>query len=61
MSEIIFIADSAPEGGFNARAIGDDIFTEADSVIELHANIREAVYCHFGEDKATKLIWGNLK
>ena len=32
MSEIHFIVEKAPEGGFVARAMGADIFTEADSI-----------------------------
>jgi hypothetical protein len=30
MSEIHFIAEEAPEGGFIACAVGADIYTEAD-------------------------------
>ncbi|MBK9624584.1 MAG: 2-oxoisovalerate dehydrogenase [Rhodocyclaceae bacterium] len=61
MNEIRFLVEVASEGGFNAHAIGHDIFTQADDLLGLHAHIHEAVYCHFGEDKATQLIWGNLK
>lgn len=61
MNEIHFIVEVAPEGGFNARAIGEDIFTEADNEANLCAHIKEAVLCHFGEVKETKLTWENLK
>jgi hypothetical protein len=56
MSEIVFVVEEAPEGGFVARAIGESIFTEADNLDELHQRAREAVRCHFDEGKAPKLI-----
>jgi len=56
MNEIIFIVEEAPEGGFVARALGDAIFTEADELESLHANIRDAVRCHFDEGHAPKVI-----
>jgi predicted RNase H-like HicB family nuclease len=46
-TELIFVVEDAPEGGFVARALGESIFTEADSLDELRANVRDAVECHF--------------
>lgn len=56
MSEIIFVVEEAPEGGYTARAVGESIFTEADDMAQLHARIREAVRCHFEEGRAPKLV-----
>ncbi len=56
MTEIHFIVEEAPEGGFVARAVGADIFTEADSIEELHARVRDAVRCHFDEGQVPSLI-----
>jgi hypothetical protein len=56
MSEIIFVVEEAPEGGYAARAVGESIFTEADDMAQLHARIREAVRCHFEEGQAPKLV-----
>jgi hypothetical protein len=56
MSEIIFIVEDAPEGGFIARAVGESIFTQAATVDELRDQIRDAVRCHFDEGKMPKLI-----
>jgi hypothetical protein len=56
MSEIVFVVEQAPEGGFTARAVGESIFTEADDLSQLHERAREAVRCHFDEGKAPKLI-----
>lgn len=56
MNEILFLVEEAPEGGFTARALGVPIFTEADNVEALHQQVRDAVHCHFEEDKAPKMI-----
>jgi hypothetical protein len=50
--EITFAVEEAPEGGYLARALGHDIFTEADSP----EGLREAVRCHFDEDDRPKMI-----
>jgi len=49
MNEIIFIVEEAPEGGFQAKALSESIFTEAETIEELKQNIREAILCHFVE------------
>jgi hypothetical protein len=56
MNEIIFLVEEAPEGGYTARALGQSIFTEADSLEQLHENVRDAVRCHFEEGKAPKVV-----
>ncbi|MGZ3302965.1 MAG: 2-oxoisovalerate dehydrogenase [Isosphaeraceae bacterium] len=56
MLEVIFFVEESPEGGYTARALGTSIFTEADDWGELQANVRDAVNCHFDEDKAPKVI-----
>lgn len=56
MDTIHFIVDDAPEGGFTARAVGADIFTEADDLPGLEVRVREALLCHFDEDKEAILI-----
>ncbi|MEO6457811.1 MAG: 2-oxoisovalerate dehydrogenase [Chloroflexia bacterium] len=56
MNELIFLVEEAPEGGYTARALGESIFTEADSVAELHDEIRDAVRCHFDEGEGPKVV-----
>ncbi len=56
MNEIIFLIEEALEGGYTAKAIGEGIFTEADTLEEIKKNIKEAVECHFEDDKRPKLI-----
>jgi predicted RNase H-like HicB family nuclease len=56
MIEVIFVVEDAPEGGFTARALGESIFTEAETIEELRKNVREAVECHFEPESMPKII-----
>lgn len=56
MTEIIFLVEEAPEGGYTARAVGESIFTEADTRAELHTMVRAAVRCHFADADRPRLI-----
>ena len=56
MTEIHFIVEESAEGGYVARAVGADIFTEADDLPGLHAQVRDAVRCHFDDDKRPGMI-----
>jgi len=49
MNELIFLVEETPGGGYTARALGESIFTEADDLETLEANVRDAVRCHFDE------------
>jgi hypothetical protein len=55
-SEIIFPVHDSPEGGYEARALGHAIFTQADTMEELKAMVRDAVRCHFDDDTAPSVI-----
>jgi hypothetical protein len=55
-TEIIFSVDESPEGGYEARALGHSIFTQADSLEELRAMVRDAVSCHFEDDERPSVI-----
>jgi hypothetical protein len=55
-SEIIFSVHESPEGGYEARALGHSIFTQADTMDELKRNVREAVQCHFDQGQAPSVI-----
>lgn len=55
-AEIIFNVEESPEGGFDARALGAPIFTQADSIDELRDSVRDAVACHFEESDRPKVI-----
>jgi hypothetical protein len=56
MTELIFMVEEAPEGGYTARALGESIFTEADDLPGLREHVRGAVRCHFDEGQQPKLI-----
>ena len=56
MNEIIFQIDEAAEGGYTACALGQAIFTEAESLDELRENVRDAVRCHFDEGSGPRVI-----
>jgi hypothetical protein len=56
MTELIFMVEEAPEGGYMARAVGESIFTEADDLAGLHEQVRDAVRCHFDEGQQPKVI-----
>ncbi len=56
MSELIFLVEEAPEGGYTARAGGQSIFTEADTLDGLRGNTREAVECHYDAGQAPNVL-----
>jgi len=45
--EIIFLVEESPEGGYEGRALGYSIFTEADTYEDLKQMVQDAVNCHF--------------
>ncbi|HEY5392839.1 MAG TPA: hypothetical protein VIJ57_12025 [Hanamia sp.] len=56
MTEIIFLIEESPEGGFIATALGESIFTDGENYEEIKRNIKDAVDCHFDEKRKPKLI-----
>jgi hypothetical protein len=55
-SEIIFSVQESPEGGYEARALGHSIFSQADSLEELKTMVRDAVACHFADGEKPSVI-----
>jgi len=51
MKELIFLVEESTEGGFIAKALGESIFTEAETFEDLKEAIRDAVKCHFDDDQ----------
>jgi len=56
VNEVFFVIEEALEGGFTVKALGESIFTEAETMEELRVNVKEAVECHFDADKMPRLI-----
>ena len=54
--QILFLVADSPEGGFEARALGHSIYTEADSVEELRERVRDAVAVHFDDTERPGII-----
>jgi hypothetical protein len=55
-SEIVFSVEESPEGGYEARALGHAIFTQAETMEELKSMVRDAVRCHFDNETAPSVI-----
>ncbi|BAZ79250.1 MAG: 2-oxoisovalerate dehydrogenase E1 subunit beta [Sphaerospermopsis kisseleviana] len=51
IKEIIFLVEEDDEGGYIAKAINQSIFTQADSLPELRELIKDAVHCHYPDEK----------
>lgn len=49
MTELVFLVEEDPEGGFTARGVGESIFTQGETLEALRENVRDAVLCHYGE------------
>lgn len=56
MSEIVFLVEDSPDGGFVARALGYSIFTDADTYEQLRENVRDALRCHFESEERPAVI-----
>ena len=56
MSEIHVMVEQVPECGYLARAVGMNIFTEADDLEQLRARVGDAVRCHFEPGERPSLI-----
>ena len=49
-SEIIFVVEESPEDGYEAKALGESIFTQAETLGELRTMVRDAIRSHFDEN-----------
>ena len=55
-SEIIFVVEESPEGGYEAEALGESIFTQAETLGELRTIVQGTVRSHFDEDDRLQVI-----
>jgi hypothetical protein len=53
---IIFLVEESPEGGYEARALGHSIFTEADTYEDLKKMVQDAVTCHFEPEQRPRVV-----
>jgi hypothetical protein len=56
MLELIVVVEEAAEGGYTAHGLNAPIFTEADTLVELHDQVRDAVRCHFEPGQALAVV-----
>jgi predicted RNase H-like HicB family nuclease len=54
--ELIFLVEEDNENGFVAKALGESIFTQADTIAELKTMIKDAILCHFEVENMPKII-----
>jgi predicted RNase H-like HicB family nuclease len=56
VKEVIFIVSESEEGGYEAKALDFPIFTQGETIEELKEMIKDAVKCHFEENKVPEII-----
>ncbi|WP_152590287.1 2-oxoisovalerate dehydrogenase E1 subunit beta [Nostoc sphaeroides] len=57
MTEIVFLVEDDPDGGYTAVALTESIFTQADDIETLQEMVRDAVHCHFpNEENRPRII-----
>lgn len=56
MKEIVFEIIQEEDGGYVAEALGENIFTQADSWEELRKNVREAVSAFYFDTEVPEKI-----
>lgn len=50
MKELIFLVEESQEGGYSAKALGEAILTQGDTLDEVRDNVKDAVACHYDEN-----------
>lgn len=55
MNELIFLVEESVDGGYEAKAIGESIFTQGEDLDDLKSQIKEAVNCHFEENNMPEI------
>jgi predicted RNase H-like HicB family nuclease len=56
VKEVIFIVSESEDGGYEAKALDFPIFTQGETIEELKEMIKDAVKCHFEENKVPEII-----
>lgn len=50
-TEIVFLVEQDPEGGYTAVALAESIFTEAEDLETLKVMVKDAMHCHFDTEE----------
>jgi len=56
LNEIIFAVTESLDGGYEASAVGHSIYTQCDNYSELTETLKDAVRCHFDENRMPAMI-----
>lgn len=56
MREIVFLVEESQDGGYFARAVGQSIVTQGETMEELRNMISDSVRCHFVEEEMPKYV-----
>lgn len=56
MTEILFMIEEYPTGGYVAHAAGVPIFTQGDTIEQVREEIKDAVHCHFDPGTEPSII-----
>jgi hypothetical protein len=51
MEEVLFLVEESKEGGFIAKGLGVSIFTESDTLEDLRQAVKDAIRCHFDDER----------
>lgn len=55
-TEVVFQVRESPEGGYSARAVGYNIFTQGEDWGDLKFMLRDAVLCYFDYGETPQAI-----
>ena len=50
------LVEESEEGGYEAKALGHSIYTQADDLENLKTAIKDALKCHFEEEKRPQMV-----
>lgn len=56
LTAIIFLVEESAEGGYEAKALGESIFTAVENMAQLKENVKEAVLTHFGDNEHPSVV-----
>jgi predicted RNase H-like HicB family nuclease len=51
IKEVLFLVEESEEGGYEAKALGHSIYTQAEDLESLKKAVKDVIKCHFEEEK----------
>jgi len=56
IKELMFLVEESEEGGYEAKALGHSIYTQAENLESLKKAIKDALKCHFEEKERPQIV-----